>query len=79
MDLYDYYYTMKKTTGLTMSEFAAQLKCTRAHVQGLIDGSRHPSFNMAQKIEEVTRGQVKKREAIKWACDCYDRKNNINQ
>ncbi len=77
MDLYDYFYMTKKETGLTVGEFAEKLGCTRGHAQGLISGKHHPSFNMAIKIEEVTGGKVKKWEALKYACDRYDRKETL--
>lgn len=58
MDLYDYFYKLKKETGLEMREFAAILGISNSYLSTLVNKRSYPGFKMAKKIEKGTNGEV---------------------
>jgi transcriptional regulator with XRE-family HTH domain len=65
MDLYDYFYKLKKETDITMEQFATMFDVSAAYISLLVNARRHPSFAMAQNIERKTNGKVKAIELLK--------------
>ena len=65
MDLYDYFYKLKKETDISMEDFAKMFDVTGSYMSLLVNARKHPSFSMAQKIEQVTNGKVKAMELLK--------------
>ncbi len=58
MDIYDYFYKRKKETGFELRDFAKMIDITATHLSLLINGRTPPSFKLAQKIEDITDGEV---------------------
>jgi len=54
MTLSDY----KRETGITYSHIARQCQVTPAMISQVAAGSIKPSFDLARRIEEVTKGEV---------------------
>lgn len=65
MDLYDYFYKLKKETDVSMEAFAKLFDVSGSYMSLLVNSRKHPSFSMAQKIEKVTNGKVKAMELLK--------------
>lgn len=65
MDLYDYFFKLKKETGIEMQEFAKQLEISTSHASCLVHKKRFASFLLAQKIEKKTNGKVSMVEIMK--------------
>ena len=49
-------YLFKKR--ITQVEFAKKLGISRGHLGQILHGAKHPSRNLAKKIEEETEGKV---------------------
>jgi DNA-binding transcriptional regulator YdaS (Cro superfamily) len=58
MDLYDYFFKLKKETGIEVKEFADQCGLCHSYMSSLIHARRHVSFPTAMRIEKVTNGKV---------------------
>ena len=58
MDLYDYYYQMKKTHRITQKELAQALGISPIYLSNLLFKRTMPSFQLALKIEEYTEKKV---------------------
>jgi len=59
MDLYDYFYKIKKETGAEVRDFAKMLGINQSYMSCLLNARRYPGFALAEKIEKVTNGEVK--------------------
>ena len=59
MDLYDYFYKMKKEKGLEVRDLAKMLGVNASYMSCLLNARRYPGFSLAEKIEKVTNGEVK--------------------
>jgi len=73
MDLYDYYYGLKKVGKLDTKQLADKLGISRCHLSGLINGRLPPSFKLAIKIERVTDGEVSMMEMFRYAIKNFDK------
>lgn len=58
MDLYDYFYKLKKETGIELQEFAKLCGMSKSYMSCLINFKKHCSFPTAMRIEGVTKGKV---------------------
>lgn len=65
MDLYDYFYKLKKETGIELQEFARQCGVHKSYMSCMINAKKHPSMFTAQRIEKVTNGKVTALELMK--------------
>jgi len=72
MDLYTYYYKMKREKGTTMGELSEYFVINRTTLSLLIHNRAAPSYAMCKKIERLTNGQVKAWEMIKSFSDEED-------
>lgn len=71
MDLQDYiYYRKKSEEGFTDKKFAEMLGITQEFLSRIKHYRSSPSIELAQKIEEITGGQVSGWELLKQ----YDKK-----
>ena len=43
-----------------LTQIASRIPCTREHISMIASGRRTPSYKMALRIEQVTKGMVKK-------------------
>lgn len=60
MDLDEYLFRKK----ISQIEFANELGISRNHLGEILRGRRSPSVKLAKKIEELTKGEVTKEEAM---------------
>jgi transcriptional regulator with XRE-family HTH domain len=65
MDLYDYFFNLKKQTGIEMRDFAKMFNLSCSHMSCLIHAKRFPSFKLANEIEKITNGKVTMIELMK--------------
>ena len=79
MDLYDYFYKLKKETDISMEGFAKMFDVTGSYMSLLVNARRHPSFTMAQKIEKITNGKVKAIELLKIRLQPINRPMNLKK
>jgi len=67
MDIYDYFYAVRKETGIEHREMAARFDISGSHLSTLMTGRRAPSFALAQHIEKITEGKVTMMEMMQYA------------
>lgn len=60
MDLDEYLFRKK----ISQTDFALKLGVSRNHLGEIIRGRRTPSVKLAKKIEELTKGEVTREEAM---------------
>jgi transcriptional regulator with XRE-family HTH domain len=58
MDLYTYFYELKKEQGIDQSELAKEFGISGPHLSLVMNGKMPPSFCLAQRIEDYTQGKV---------------------
>lgn len=67
MDLYDYYFKLKKEGEVDVGKMAELFGCGRCHLSQLIHGRIPPSFTLANRIEKATNGKVTMLEMMAFA------------
>ena len=60
MDLDEYLFRKR----ISQTDFATDLGTSRTHLGEVLRGRRTPSVKLAKKIEELTKGEVTKEEAM---------------
>lgn len=60
MDLDEYLFRKK----ISQTDFASELEISRNHLGEILRGRRSPSVKLAKKIEQSTKGEVTKEEAM---------------
>jgi transcriptional regulator with XRE-family HTH domain len=60
MDLDEYLFRKN----ISQTDFAEQLDISRNHLGEILRGRRSPSVKLAKKIEELTKGEVTREEAM---------------
>jgi transcriptional regulator with XRE-family HTH domain len=75
MDLYDYFYKCKKECGLEMQDFAKDIGVSASFLSLLINGRTPPSFTLALKIQDITKGKVTLLELMDYAQKNMKKKN----
>lgn len=60
MDLDEYLFRKR----ISQTQFANELGVSRTHLGEILRGRRSPSVKLSKKIEELTKGEVTKEEAM---------------
>jgi DNA-binding transcriptional regulator YdaS (Cro superfamily) len=79
MDLYDYFYKLRKETGIEVKEFAEICGVCASYMSSLIHARRHVSFPTALRIEKATNGKVTAVELMMLRVNPVKKPLNINQ